>query len=296
MAKGNRISAFMLLGICIVLLVLSLYFRTEGFYGTTINTNALRITKHITFFYIENRIQYINNIINETNTYENRTDIYIHTNNKELTERAFTNYTNGSLNIIYHDLSNEHPYYLTWKCRDLLKAQRNDYDIFMYIEDDILVPYKAIQYWLRYNEKVIEHGYNLGFVRIELGKDSIEYITDLLGEHLDTVITLDNDEYCVNNKNTYCGFWIYNKNEFNRFASSKFYDPSTISGYDIREQSAIGLHGKSNDWYKNTVIPIINNKLIEDCKIYHMPNTYVNDSNSLFATIPFNTAIKLNTV
>ena len=35
MAKGNRISAFMLLGICIVLLILSLYFRVDGFVDET---------------------------------------------------------------------------------------------------------------------------------------------------------------------------------------------------------------------------------------------------------------------
>ena len=34
MGKANRISVFMLLGICIVLLILSLYFRTEGFDDT----------------------------------------------------------------------------------------------------------------------------------------------------------------------------------------------------------------------------------------------------------------------
>jgi hypothetical protein len=45
------------------------------------------------------------------------------------------------------------------------------------------------------------------------------------------------------------------------------------------------------NWYINTVIPIINDKLIEDCKIYHMPNNYVIDKNTLYATIEFNKAI-----
>jgi hypothetical protein len=48
----------------------------------------------------------------------------------------------------------------------------------MYIEDDILVPSKAIKYWLEYNEKLIEYNCNLGFVRIEVD-NNIEYITDL---------------------------------------------------------------------------------------------------------------------
>ena len=41
----------------------------------------------------------------------------------------------------------------------------------------------------------------------------------------------------------------------------------------------------------NTVIIIINNKLIEDCKIYHMPNNYVIDKNTLYDTIEFDKAL-----
>ena len=259
----------------------------------------MKITKHISFFYLENRFCYINNIIDETNKYTHKTDIFIHTNNENLSINAFNEYNNGSINIIYHDLSNIHPFYLTWKCRDLLEKQKNDYDIFIYIEDDILVPNKAIEYWLNYNEKLIEMNYNLGFLRIEI-KDNEEYITDLDGIYLNNIINLDGNEYCVNDKNPYCAFWIYNKNEFNKFVDSKYYNINNISisnvyGYYLREQSAIGLHGMNNTfWYKNTIIPIINNKLINDCKIYHMPNNYVTCDDNSFATIKFNEAIKTN--
>lgn len=253
----------------------------------------MKISKHISFFYLEDRICYINNIINETNKYEYITDIYIHTNNKVLHESSFNTYTNGCIKIICHDLTNINPYYLTWKCRNLLKNQKNDYDIFIYIEDDILVPYKAIKYWLKYNEKLIEMNYNLGFVRIEVKNDT-EYITDLYGEKLDTTIKLYNNTYCVNNKNPYCAFWIYNKKEFNRFVNSKYYDINNIPNYGIREKSAFGLHSAEINWYKSTLIPIIDNKLIDDCKIYHMPNNYVLNKKTLFATINFNEAIKNN--
>ena len=250
----------------------------------------MKITKHISFYFSTDRIIYINNIIDETNKYEYTTDIFIHTNNIDLQESIFNNYTNGCITIIYHDLSNIHPFYLTWKCRELLKQQKNEYDVFIYIEDDILVPYKAIKYWLEYNEKIIEMNYNLGFVRIEV-ENNIEYITDLYGKKLDTVINLDKNTYCVNNNNPYCAFWIYNKNEFDKFVNSKYYNIQNIRGYGIREQSAIGLHGLHTDWYKSTLIPIINNKLIECCKIYHMPNNYVLDKNTMFATIQFDKAI-----
>jgi len=247
----------------------------------------MKITIHISFFYIEDRLKYLNKIISETNNYKINTDIYIHTNTNNLNLYP---YTNGSINIIYHDLSNIHPFYLTWKCRELIAKQIELYDIFMYIEDDILVPNNAIDYWLKYNEILIEKNYNLGFVRIEV-ENNIEYITDLYGENFDTIINIENDNYCVNNKNPYCAFWIYNKNEFKKFIESKYYILENIIGYGIREKSAIGLHGVDTKWYKNTIIPIIDNKLIESCKIYHLPNNYVTNKSSLFATIKFNDAL-----
>lgn len=254
----------------------------------------MKIVKHITFFYLENRIICINNIIDATNQYEFITDIYIHTNNKDLKKDIFNKYTNGNITILYHDLTNIDPCYLSWKCRDLLKKQKDDYDIFIYIEDDILVPYKAIKYWLKYSPELISLNYNLGFLRIEFDQNNTEFITDLHGEQFDTIVNLNNSNYCVNNKNPYCAFWIYTKEEFNKFVNSKYYDCVNIEGYgnDYRVQSAIGLHGKKVDWYKSTLIPVINNKLLEDCKIYHMPNNYVYNNYTLFATIKFDDCIK----
>jgi len=253
------------------------------------------ITKHITFFYLEDRKCYINRIIEETNRYELTTDIFIHSNYIHLKETDFIKYTNGVIKVVYHDLSNIDPFYLSWKCRELLEKQRHEYDIFMYIEDDILVPSKAIKYWLEYNEKLIEHNCNLGFVRIEV-ENNVEYITDILAVKFDTLGTIDNTTYCINNINPYCAFWIYNKSEFNKFVDSPYYDINYImktACYGTRESSAMGLHGIAIKWYKYTLIPLVNNKLTDACKIYHMPNNYVTNKDSGFATIKFDEALSI---
>jgi len=260
---------------------------------------TLKFTKHITFYcatigmHSSNvRIYNLNKIIDETNNYKHKTDIFLHTNNKSLTIEHFNKYTNGTFTLIIHDLTDIHPYFLSWKCRDLLKQQKDDYDVFMYIEDDILVPYKSIEYWLKYSNKLTENGHNLGFVRIET-LHGVEYITDLLKtEKFDKFIVLQNEPYVVNDINPYCAFWIYDKNEFNRFVNSQFYDINNINDYGIREKSAIGLHGLFTNWYKNTVIPIVNNNLIDDCKIYHLSNNYVNDKHSSLAKVEFEKCIK----
>jgi hypothetical protein len=248
----------------------------------------MKITKHISYFFIEERKQYLNKIIEETNKYKYSTDIFIHTNSKELKNADFVEYLNGKLTIIYHDLTNIHPYYLTWMCRDLMKIQINEYDIFVYIEDDILVPVNAIEYWLEHQEMMSKYNFNLGFLRIEVDTNNDEYVTDFTeGQYLTNVIELEGKKYCINDMNPYCAFWIYNKKEFNNFVDSKYYNINNIDGYMYREASAIGLHGAKTNWYKNTIIPIENEYICNDCKIFHLPNNYVNNYQNTFASIKF---------
>ena len=159
----------------------------------------------------------------------------------------------------------------------------------MYLEDDILVKFSAIKYWLKYSNKTLKNNYNLGFVKIET-KNNIEYVSDII-VRLNKKIILDDEEYCINNVNPYCAFWIYNKDDFNKFVETPFYNFIGTNHLGIREQSAIGLHCKKFNYYKNTIIPVNNNKLIEQCKIYHLPNTYVNNNTNKFATIPFDNVI-----
>ena len=244
----------------------------------------MRITKHITFYFKEDRLEYINRIICETNTYEHTTDIFIHTNEQALRKDMLSEYTNGLLTVVWHDFSQEQPYYLTWMYREMIRDQRDEYDIFIYIEDDILVPRKAIKYWLQRNEELISLGYNLGFVRIEIEGDT-EYITDLPGETCDVLLELNDESYCLNNKNPYCAFWIYNKSEFNKFVDSPYYSIDKIHGYDARAGSAVGLHGHSTPWYKGTILPVKDNKLLDDCKIYHMTNNYVNRRDGIYNSV-----------
>jgi hypothetical protein len=234
---------------------------------------------HIAFFYIKERLEYLNKIIQNMNLYTHECDIYIHTNISNL-ELNDINYKNGSLSIIYHDLTNMNPFYLTWKPRDTLKYQIDQYDIFMYIEDDILVPLEAIEYWLKYKDQVLINKCNLGFFRIEVDNKGDEYCTD---QHFQPYLTktsiINNETYIINDINPYCGFWIYDRNEFIKFVNSPCYNINNIRGYGIRESSAIGLHGLETPWYNHTLIPLINKSLIPQCKVYHLPNNYLQNCN-----------------
>ena len=260
----------------------------------------MKAAKHITFFFKAERIPYINRILEEVAKYPFDTDVFIHTNTP-LDTKIFTENTRGSLTIVVHDVS-ANGMLLASMTRPLLKEQRHDYDIFMYIEDDILVPKEAIDYWLRESPLVKANGFNLGFLRVEQDAANEDYLSDMMNEHciptqMNTVYTLSGKYYIVNNVNTYCAFWIYDKEEFNRFVDSRYYDPANIPKYGVREAVAIGLHGITDptmNWYKGTLIPLEGTTPAKACRINHLANTFVNEFGSIGAILKFEEAVLLN--
>ena len=280
----------------------------------------MKISKHICFFYQESRIPYISGMINEASKYPYPTDIFIHTT-KIFPLTQFTKHDTVTVHLIGHDFTDSDPFLLPWKVRDLMKTQKDAYDIFIYVEDDILIPANAIKYWEIYNKKLSPNKLNIGFVRIEVDSIGEEFISDFHNEHclpaqVTSILQYKDEVYAINNINTYTAFWIYNKEEFSDFIKSPYYDlvipegrkptearearearETMIRGYHIREAAAIGLHGirdPLNQWYIHTLIPIVSNQLHPDSRVYHIPNTYVKDPHCFFATIRFDEAIAFN--
>ena len=224
-------------------------------------------------------------------------------------------------NLYKYSLFKGKNYYLTWASRKTIKKQRNEYDFFIYQEDDIFVPINAFNYWQTNKQDCLKNDFNLGFLRIEL-KDEIEYVSDL-DMKIDKIINLDKKEYVINDVNPYCAFWIYDKTELNKWIESKFWDLKNIHGrgaivsnklekiglnkfpflryliYSYKnkrpdsamEASAIGVNGLNLGWYKNTVIPLKNRNVDPDCRVYHLSNYYANEYETNMGTIKFDQII-----
>ena len=298
----------------------------------------MKLAVHITFFYRDEKLDdrwtnakdkfpYLKKIINEYNQYPVNVDIYIHTNKRfDLLDLKYDEYKNGKIQLIKHNLYKYSlfkgkNYYLTWASRKTIKRQRNDYDFFIYQEDDIFIPINAFKYWQTNKGDCLKNNYNLGFLRIEL-KDEIEYVSDL-DMKIDKIINLDKKEYVINDVNPYCAFWIYDKTELNKWIESKFWDLKNIHGkgaivsnklekiglnnfpflrylaYSFKnkrpdsamEASAIGINGLNLGWYKYTVLPVKNNKVDNDCRVYHLSNYYANEYDTKMGTIEFDKII-----
>lgn len=236
----------------------------------------MRISYNIAFYYLEERLPYLKQIMDNIALLPYHVEVFIHTNvDTDLSKTL----QNKNLVTCYHNMENTNPYYLTWKPRDFMRNQQEDFDVFIYSEDDILIPLEAIRYWLSFKDKVSKYGYELGFLRIET-KGEKQYTVDLSNRKLYKIKKFDKSKFVLNNINPYCAFWIMDQSRFKWFLSKGKYDLKNISGYEIREKSAIGINGLKDKLHKGVIIPF-DEYLDISCRVYHLPNNYVNQDNGL---------------
>ena len=246
----------------------------------------MKICIHITLFIKNNRKKKLKNfskIYKSFFSLSKKTQIFVHTNVK------IKNFKKN-LFFIYHDISNEDPFRLTWKYRSLMEKQKNQYDYFIYSEDDTLFNLKNFKYWLRFKKICNKKNYNVGFLRTEKSPvDNSLWTTDQFFQ-LDEYVIINRKKYIVL-KNPYYAMWIYDKKDFNSFINSRFWNLYNWRGmnsftklYD-REKSAVGWHGLNMDKYTATIIPLKNNKVLKDSLIVHSSNKYVKERGRIHVSL-----------
>ena len=236
----------------------------------------MKICVHITFFVTNKKkldLNKLNKVIKNYLNLSQKTFIFIHTNIDIKKRIRFVNY-------VTHNLTNEDPLKLSWKCRSLMEKQKNQFDYFIYSEDDILFNKRNFKAWLNYKDLCIDNEFNLGFLRTEISrKNKILWSIDQ-PKNLDQSIKI-NKNFFVVLKNPYCAFWIYDAKEFKNFIKSKFWNLDNWSGHNpytelkTREMSAIGWHGLNMKRYKASIVPIKNFKIVKDFCIQHLDNKYI---------------------
>ena len=240
----------------------------------------MKICVHIAYYFKKERLKYVKRVLEEINKYPHDVDIFIHTTEKIPIESS------KNLKILIHKtFKDNNPYYLTWKCRLLLESQIDKYDIFIYLEDDIILYKETLNYWLKYKDWCIKRRLNLGFLRIEKSPlDGKNHWVDSGGKRL---VNFPKKEYAVvNTVQEYCAFWIYDRNEMKRWILSDYWDPSKVnkihsvrpwrnlSKNHIRERSSVGM---TYDGYRGTIIPLINGKVHPNCVVYHQGERFTSD-------------------
>ena len=247
----------------------------------------LKISVHIPFYVKKNKIKKFKILQKICKSYlklSRKTNIFVHTNLKIKT-------SNKRIQFLFYKLNNVHPYRLTWFPRKLMKKQINDFDIFIYAEDDVMFAKKNLDYWLKYKDICIKNNFNLGFLRIEKKKDL--YAIDQI-KKLSYIKKIENTNFIII-ENPYSAMWIYDRNEFKKFVKSNYYEfkwnMKKIGNVNLdREMAAIGWHGQdikkgfNMGRYHATVIPFKKNGLDSASFINHLSKNYSKNPAGLFGT------------
>jgi hypothetical protein len=174
----------------------------------------------------------------------------------------------------------QHPFQLAWKHRQHVLSLRNKFDVFMYIEDDMLIPYlNYVNYLTTFN--LLYPDFVPGFARVEMDSQGFMYNTDNQKpcKYSKSMVVSKENKIFIQLDNPYHAFWIAPRHLILRETVRSFYDNSSIS----REDAASRLPWSAN----NRILVELTGEyeVSKLCFAYHLTNKYVNDVNSLFGKI-----------
>ena len=233
----------------------------------------------IAFHHNPSRFEFLKKIVDYyIDTYEDLEHIYIDTNSE------IEIFDHPKIKVFVHS-SLQHPFHLVWMHRIHFKNHIRDYDMFMYVEDDMLVPRKS---YLWYKEHIQRFWptYIPSFLRIETYHDQ-EFVTDPLNKQRispDQIIHIDNRTY-LSLEYPYHAFWILPRQYLEDFVKEeRFY---RIGGF--RMQKEVRELASSFTWWELEKKPIVeiefdNNshtwRVSRNCDSFHIANNYAGNPNT----------------
>ena len=246
----------------------------------------MKISVHITLYLGNNQSKKLKDfkiVCNSFKSLSKSTMIFVHTNKKIKSN-------DKKIRFIYHDLTNEDPYKLTWKCRPLMFEQRDKFDDFIYSEDDTIFTKKNFLYWIKFKKLCKKKGLNLGFISTEKSNKDGKLWTTYQIYQLTNYLLIGKTKFPVLG-NPYYAMWIYDKKEFKKFVKSKFWNLNNWRGLNsftklhTREKSAVGWHGLNMNRSFATVVPSIGKKIHPNSLIKHQSNKYVSESGKIHVSV-----------
>lgn len=237
---------------------------------------------HIAFHFIEKRLTYLEQVLATLNTYEfNEVSIVVDTNREDTKALLTIPALQSQVSLDFSVHTNlEDPYLLTWTHRNQMEKQLNRYDYFMYLEDDIVVPFRALKRWRIESSWLYPKNYFRGFLRVERDADNGFVCTDQVKFPSKRHYVSLKKQMFLRPPSPYQAFWIYDRGQMKTFVKSIAWKNGNIKGWGIRERAAAGMAWINRHKYK-TLIPLTSDFGIpDDVLVEHIANNYAADPDS----------------
>lgn len=263
-----------------------------------------KIAVCITFFYKQNRVKYLLEVIDGLVEFSVPIDLTIISNNLPIDFASFLkNYVFKKFNFILNIFSPVglgHPYLLAWSHYSVFKEKILDisFSHFIYLEDDIKFTENNFKYWVEARNILKNDNLIPAFFRYEINTNSKWYSTDVLKSmsiyDCKVILNINNDHF-INIVYPYQGMYLYDRELMLEYFHSSSFNPDFDHGiynsifplkpFNIREKAALGLtfFNIPKTFRSRTVLPydVNKNQLKTDCLIHHIPNNYTLDQSSL---------------
>lgn len=173
----------------------------------------------------------------------------------------------------------EHPFLLTWSHRPYietwLEERDKESDLFVYLEDDIVLTRENVEYFLKYAPVLRPHRLIPSFFRYEM-RDGRKMAVDLSRPQfpvLSRTVAIDGLTF-VSPSNPYCASYILDKNLGREFVQSRSFDlikSREVKKWQVRERAAMGLayEGVPRGFKSRHVMPLRGLQPDPRCMVWH---------------------------
>jgi hypothetical protein len=246
---------------------------------------SARLLVHIAFHYSPGRERYLERVLQGIRKYHFAgLRLVVDTNVEAAREITLPAAEGMDLHWRIHDQLKD-PFELTWQHRLAMPASIDQFDYFMYMEDDMLVPFPALQRWRSDSVKLWPRGYLRAFLRTECNSAGDQVVTDQTEPARAGNYRLLSREAWYYPENPYHALWIYSREQLREFISSPAWIDGNNPEWGIRERAAGGMiwaHGEPH----RCLLPLDSTRRVHpDAWIRHLPNNYALDPESEYGRL-----------
>lgn len=226
----------------------------------------------VAFHFVPDRLKYLRKVLQTVTDYYTQVHIIIDTNVSELPpEYTLNNHPN--IEVVSH-LDLGHPFYLTRCHRQHFKNNIDKFDVVMYLEDDMYLPYNNYYLALQKYEFLWTVGAVPSFVRIEVseGKQFISDVTKQIKLTDEDIVELQRRYFAaLPFPNNYNGFWMmptkYLKDnmtsDFTKMTEAREWS-AMYPSWELGKKGLIEIYKQGERW-----------KIHPNNFSWHLPNNYI---------------------
>ena len=260
-----------------------------------------RLLACVAFHYSEEKFGHMKNVVENFLSNYPESNVIVDTNDLDSERRIRSEIDGfGRLRVFAHE-NLHHRFHLAWMHRRHIRRELDAHDVFMYVEDDILVPYENFLNYLSAFE-ILWPRYIPSFIRTE-EKDGWLYCPDSFKKTRiknSEVIRVQGRTF-VGMDNPYHGFWIMPREslkstmneKFEEIHESKVWVREIAASYGLAPGCKPHANWASNDPQWRGVVEVDERMRISTlCYAKHTTNKYINDQGFDFGKIRVDKLIK----